>query len=414
MSVLEREQPSAHAKLSPSSSDRWIACPGSVQAQAEALAADPSLDESNPQSRLGVSAHALLEACLLIGCDPRDLIGAYLAGKDHPPVDESMCDSVSVALDYIQEYVDTYGEENLIILPESRLPIGPQIGITGDNETDAELCSGTTDIVVAHRDMSMCMVVDYKNGAGVVNAKENSQTMLYAAGARQTFGKFKKYRSVIIQPRAGKKRPVDEWEYSDATLVKFLRDKVRPSARAAVLPNAPRNAGDHCQWCKAGPRCRTRKDKVWAIAQVEFSTIEEPDPARLSEEEFAVVLDNIPFIKNYIDSVYAYALRMVQNNPRALPGWELGWTKRTREWDDIDAVIEFCKSRNLPIDAYSPRQLLSPAQLLKVLNSRKPRKRRRKGEQPEANPLDAFVKYSIPSPKLVRSGDPADDFDPLD
>lgn len=415
MSVLEREQPSAHAKLSPSSSERWIACPGSVQAQAEAIENDPTLDESSDHSRLGTAAHALLEACMIIGCDPRDLIGAYIAGKDHPPVDEDMCDAVSIALDYIEEYVDTYGEENLIVLPESRVPIGPQIDITGDNETDEDLCSGTTDIIVAHRDMSMCMVVDYKHGSGVkVDAKENSQTMLYGAGARQTFGKFKKYRSVIVQPRAGKKRPVDEWEYTDATLRKFLVDKVRPSARAAILPNAPRVAGDHCQWCKAAPRCRTRKDKVWAIAQVEFSPIEDPDPARLSDEELLEVVENIGFLKNYIKSIEEHALRLAQANPRALPGWVLGWGKRTREWDNVDSVIEFCRERGLKPDDYAPRQLLSPAQLDKVLRARMPRKRRRKGEQPEPSPTNAFVKYSIPAPKLVRAGDAADDFEPIE
>ena len=88
--VLDRENPAAHAKLAPSSSERWIACPGSVQAQAEVF--DPSLGDSNPDSRLGTAAHALLEACLVTGADPKSLVGAYLAGKDHPPVDEDMCD----------------------------------------------------------------------------------------------------------------------------------------------------------------------------------------------------------------------------------------------------------------------------------------------------------------------------------
>lgn len=414
--VLDREDPAAHARLAPSSSERWIACPGSVQAQAEVF--DPSLDDSNEHSRLGTAAHALLEACLITGCTPKDMIGSYLAGKDHPPVDEDMCDWVQVALDYVAEYVDTYGDENLYVLPESRVYIGPQIVISGTSEADiardAELCNGTSDIIIAHRDMSLCIAIDYKNGVNKVTAKENPQTMLYTAGVRQLLGKFRKYRSVIIQPRAGKRSPVDEWEYTDATLRKFLHDTVRPSARAALLPNAPRVAGDHCKWCKASPRCRTRKNKVMAIAGVEFSAIEDADPERLTDKEFLEVLDKAKFIEDYLHSVRGHALKMVERDPRALPGWTLGWTRRQREWDDEQKVIEYCKSLGIKQDDYSPRGLLSPAQLAKMIKRRRPLPRRKRGEPEPANPLDAFVRYTIPSAKLVRADDPADDFDPVD
>jgi hypothetical protein len=415
--VIDREDPAAHAKLAPSSADRWIACPGSVQAQVEVF--DPSLDDSNPDSRLGTAAHALLEACLITGCEPESLVGCYLAGKDHPPVSEDMCDWVQVALDYIQEYIDTYGDENLWVLPETRVFIGPQINITGDSDEeqarDAELCNGTADTIIAHRDMSMCVAIDYKNGVGKVSAKENSQTMLYMAGARQLFGKFKKYRSVIIQPRAGKRNPVDEWEFTDSMLRRWLQDKVRPSARAALLPNAPRVAGAHCQWCKASPRCRTRKDKVMAVARVEFSAIEEPDPELLSTEEFLEVLNNLQFLENYIHSVKGHALKMVERDPRALPGWKLGWSKRMRQWDNELAVIEYCEEQGVEQEDYAPRKLLSPAQLTTLFRRRTKGPRRKRGELPPPNPLDAFISYTIPTAKLVpEDGKAADDFDEIE
>ena len=414
--VLDREDPSAHAKLAPSSSDRWIACPGSIQAQVEVF--DPSLDDSNPDSRLGTAAHALLEACLTVGCEPQALIGSRLAGDDHPAVDEDMCEWVQVALDYVQEYIDFYGEENLIVMPETRVYIGAEIGIGGDSEADRardnSLCNGTSDVIIAHRDNSLCTSIDYKNGVNKVYAKDNSQIMLYTAGARQLFGKFKKYRSVIIQPRAGKRSPVDEWEYTDATLRKFLHDTVRPSARAALLPQAPRVAGDHCRWCKASPRCRTRKDKVMAVAHVEFSAIEEVDPELLSVEEFLEVLGKAKFIEDYLHAVRGHALKMVERNPHALPGWKLGWSKRMREWDDESKVIDYCKKIGLKQDDFSPRGLLSPAQLTKMIKRRLPPPRRKRGEPEAPNPLEAFVRYTIPSAKLVHADDPAADFEPIE
>lgn len=413
--ILNRENPEAHAKLSPSSSDRWIACPGSVQAQVEVF--DPSLDDSNPDSRLGTSAHALLEACLILGMPPQEFIGAYLAGKDHPPVDEDMCDWVQIALDYVQEYIDFYGEENLIVLPETRVPIGAQIGITGSSDEeqahDNALCNGTSDVIIAHKDKSMCMSIDYKNGVNKVSAKENPQTMLYTAGAREMLGKFKKYRSVIIQPRAGKRSPVDEWEYTDATLRKFLHGTVRPAARAALLPNAPRTAGSHCRWCRASPRCRTRKDKAMAVAGVEFSAIEEADPQLLSLEEFLEVLNHAKFLEDYIHSIRTHALKMVERDPQSLPGWKLGWSKRMREWDDEAQVLEYCTGRGLKPDEFSPRSLLTPAQMTKLFKRRFPPPRRKKGDPEHENPLDAFVRYTIPSAKLVPD-DAAGDFDEIE
>jgi hypothetical protein len=418
--ITEREDASSHARLAPSAAARWIACPGSVQAQAEVF--DPTLDDSNPDSRLGVAAHALLEACLITSSNPEAYIGAKLAGADHPTVDEDMCDWVRVCLDYVGEYLDTFGEETVQVYIEKRVYAGPEIGITGDTGSamqdttiDAEMCNGTGDVIIAHRDKSLCVVIDYKNGVNKVHAKENPQCMLYAAGARNMLGKFRKYRNVIVQPRAGKRSPVDEWECSDATLRKFLTGAVRTSARAALLPNAPRTAGNHCQWCKASARCRTRKDKVFAIASVEFANMDdEPDPERLTDAEFLEALDQVDFLQGWINSVQAHALRMVEQNPAALPGWRLGWTKRTREWDDPIAVIEYCRERKLNIEDYSPRELLSPAQMEKMLRRRRPTPRRKRGEPAPPSPVQAFVKYSIPSAKLLRAEDPAEDFGPLE
>ena len=62
--------PSAHAKLSPSSAERWISCPASVRAikaaRAEGVIGD---DEGSAYAREGTLAHGLaeLEAELDVG-----------------------------------------------------------------------------------------------------------------------------------------------------------------------------------------------------------------------------------------------------------------------------------------------------------------------------------------------------------
>ena len=52
---------SEHAKLSPSSSDRWLACPASI------VRAPETEDEGSEYAQEGTAAHALAEHCLKNG-----------------------------------------------------------------------------------------------------------------------------------------------------------------------------------------------------------------------------------------------------------------------------------------------------------------------------------------------------------
>lgn len=381
-----------HALLSPSSSDRWIKCPGSVQAQA----AISEKDTGNEWSRLGTAAHSLLEACLMIGVQPEKFEG-HVFEESHPPVDKNMCEAVEVALDYIKSYIEEAGEENVTLMSEQRVHIGPQIGLP------EELCNGTSDILFAHHDFEMLTVADYKHGSGVkVSAKNNTQMMLYAAGARNDLGKkFKQYRVVVIQPRANKRSPIDEWVFTNAELNKFLREQVEPAAKAALLPNAPRSAGLHCKFCRAAGTCRTYRERVMVAASLDFAD-SPPDPDALSGKEMMEILENAEMIENWVHAVKSHALHLVQKDQRAIPGWRMGWTRRAKEYDDEQGVIDYAKEHNIPMSEYMPRKLLTPAKMASLFKKYKLVPRARRGEQPHPNPVEAFVRYSVPKPKLIR------------
>lgn len=255
------EDAPAHAVLSPSASSRWIPCPGSIAASA-VVPQKPA----GKYAAQGTAAHSLLEMCLRLEQRPHRFLGHEI--EQDFVVDEDMADAVDAAMDFVTEEMRANPKLRLHI--ESRVKIGPLIGL--DN---GEL-EGTADIIL--EDGRICIVADYKHGAGVyVDIKGNTQLRLYAAGARHKLGRpYFKYRTVIIQPRlySNNGNPIRDEYFPEKDLVDWLKGTVRPSAHAALTPNAPRRPGDWCRWCPANGRCREFATFAASTAAREFGEID--------------------------------------------------------------------------------------------------------------------------------------------
>ena len=398
--------PEFHARFSPSSGARWIACPGSIAAQ-EALGEKG--DDSNAASREGTSAHSLLETCMVLGADPEAFRGMVL-DPGYPKVDQGMIDGVQVALDWVAEYVSDYGARNLVVIPERRVMIGPMIGLPEED------CNGTSDIIIIHKDMSWITVADYKHGKKAVQAKDNPQMMLYTAGgmyeanghAVPKKAPFKSIRNVVIQPRAAKRHPVEHDEYKPGKLTTFMR-KAEHAAQLALSPDAPRTAGEHCVFCRARDNCQTYRRRARAIAADEFGEV--PDPETIPDEQVEAVLAEADILQTYINGIRARALRMLQSGAQ-FRDYKLGWGRRTRQFENTDDVAEWCAEHGIPRDVYSPREIITPAKLEAHLRAVGVIKRRKPGEE-FVSPIEHLVTYSLPKPAIKpRDGNTAEeDFD---
>jgi len=209
-----------HCRLGPSSAARWLNCPGSV------IAIDEAPSYSSVHAHEGHKAHMALEWCLRL-----DVMPSQIVDPDNWP---EVARSVEVALDYIRRQV---GE----LYVEVRFMIDDDVGL-----------GGTADMVAVN-DQEI-VVIDFKHGKTAIVVRDNAQLQTYAIGARQHFGERKRYRMVIIQPRAGRPTDVTEWTVTDAGLRSFER-QLLTAARATMQDDVVRRAGAWCQWCPARATC---------------------------------------------------------------------------------------------------------------------------------------------------------------
>lgn len=91
-------------------------------------------------------------------------------------------------------------------------------------------------------------------------------------------------------------------------------------------------------------------------------------PLNYTPEQIAQMLDGFGELKAWISCVEEYALDQLTNgNP--IPGYELGTTRSTRVWVDEAKVIKTLKKHHFKLDDIKPRQLLSVAQMEKLIKN---------------------------------------------
>ena len=248
--------PDVHAKLSPSSSHRWLNCTKSfdliesvkVPEQTAGIAAEE-----------GTLAHAVLEN--LMNQALGKVSAAEYKAERKRLADEAEKLLGTPAIAEMEKFASGQVEFILDILredPTALVLIEQRVWVS-------EQCFGTADAIVISGDTMY--VVDYKYGVGLpVSAVENSQLLLYGAGALRIWELVYDIQTVelhIFQPRL---RSHSEYVVTADELRSWVDTKVLPAIQEINSSTGSFCPGDKiCQWCPAKAVCSARANAMWGF-----------------------------------------------------------------------------------------------------------------------------------------------------
>jgi len=220
---------------------------------------------------------------------------------------------------------------------------------------------GSTDLMGRIGDKAI--ILDWKFGSGVpVPAEENEQLMFYAAAAMRTpeakwvFDGATEVELVIIQPPT-----IKRWTTTIERIKEFEQTLVK-AVKLSQQPDAPLKHGDHCRWCAAKPTCPVITGAVDRAVAMKIDAID--------IDKIGAYLHNADLLEDWIKDLRSLAEEMMKKG-RAVPGWKMVPKRATRQWTKPDEVVHWLDGKGLePKEIYST-ELLSPAQMEKVLKKRK-------------------------------------------
>ena len=322
-----------------STAKRVINCPGSVRL-VNKMPPKPSSEHADR----GTLLHDVISEFLDQDGKPiTDWLGRTY--KDQVLTQELLDEKLVVALELLDE-IDP--KKELMYEVETRVGFGELLpGVFG-----------STDLV--GRIGSRAVVLDWKFGDGVVvDAVENEQLMFYAAAAMRTaetawaFEGADEVELIIVQPPV-----VRRWVTDKARIAQFERDLVK-AVKAAVLPDAQIQHGDHCRWCAAKPIC---PKMTGAVDRALLTTLKEIDVDTLGK-----YLKNAELLEDWIKDLRGLAMQLLEKN-MPVPGYKLVQKRAQRQWAD-EAKAE-AALMGLGIEPMK-QELISPAQAEKELKKSK-------------------------------------------
>lgn len=346
-----------HALLSASSANRWLNCTPSAKLED---AEGPRV--SSVYADEGTLAHEIGELYIrhdVLGTvDDQAFSDRFDEIMNNELFSEEMLDVVPIYVDYCTEQFNAARS----IDPQAIMEVEQKLDLT---EFVPE-SFGTADCTILGG--NLIEVVDYKHGKGVpVYAEWNKQLMLYGLGALRKYDvlyDIEEVRVTIVQPRINN---ISSWQISVDELLKWAEEVLIPTAKLAFAGEGELKAGDWCKFCAVKNRCRTLYEKNVELAKYDFQ-----EAALLTDEEISDILEKIPALIEWANSIQEYAQDRAVNHGKVWPGFKLVEGVSRRKWLDEDAVAEaiFSKIPEASEDQVYDMKLKTITQIEKIFGKK--------------------------------------------
>lgn len=353
---MNAQSQSLHAVYAPSAAHRW-AMENGCSASAEAIAHLPEQEESEAAVE-GTRAHEELERILKGG---------------EPDLDHAAAFGIALAVNYVKR------------LPPGKLWIEERIRLTDE-------IWGRCDVAHWHEESGVLTIVDLKNGYVGVDAEENEQLRIYAAGSIYTHNLSAKWiRYVVVQPNDFRPVPrVKQWYESAESLFAFAQ-------RVAAIPHGPKNfvAGSQCTYCPVFGRCPASRDLLRDVSALVAGLM---TPDQVSPAQRALFLACAKPIKDAFDAAQKAWTKAALAGAE-IPGMKIVTAAKHKAWANPVAaralVLEKLGADGL--DVPTPAQAIERGIDEATVNAMAPR--------PEGSPVLAFANDKRPDwkPRTVES-----------
>lgn len=306
-----------HAKCSASGSHRWMKCTKSIQLESNLPA------NTSGYAKEGSHGHALAEwklrKYLKLKAGKKPVNPEY----DSKELEDAVDTYVNLAIEKISEA--RARSKDALIVVEIRVDFSRWV-------TEG---FGTCDLLTVSD--GVLEIIDLKMGKGVlVEAKNNSQLMIYALGALDMFQELYDVELIkmhISQPRLNE--GLSSWQLSTQELLKWAEQELKPKAELAYKGEGEFVAGEHCRFCRAKPICRERAKVNLELAKYDFE-----DPEVLSDREISEVLLKAQELQSWAKDIWEYAQAEAVAGRKKWEGFKVVEGRSNRKYADEQKVVE--------------------------------------------------------------------------